>query len=114
LAHWAAAGVLRLEHCVKKKTHILANKSYGLYYASIVEYDPASGIAQVEGCRHIARWFGKTGGITSLAAYGLCGPRAGDSRIGAPCIATLTGIVNTFECSPEAARTFDHAEVQDG
>ena len=89
------------------KFHILANRSYGLYYARIVEYDPISGVAKVEGCRHVCRWFGKEGGITSLAAHGLSGSRAKESKIGAACMATLTGIVNTFEVSDEAAKTFE-------
>jgi hypothetical protein len=90
---------------------ILANKSYGLYYGEVVTFDAVSGVAVVRGCRHVCQWYGKTGGITSLAAHGLCGPRASESRIGAPCDATLTGIVNVFACSPESAATIDAAAV---
>lgn len=95
----------------KLKQVILANDRYGLYYGSVISYDPATRVAEVDGCRHVCRWFGRTGGITSLAAHGLCGPRAAESRIGAPARATLTGIVNVFECSPEAAKTLDAAVV---
>lgn len=88
---------------------ILANKSYGLYAGIVEEFDPLTGVAVVRDCRHVARWFGKTGGITSLAAHGLCGPRAAESRIGAPAAATLTGIVNVFACSPAARASFEAA-----
>jgi hypothetical protein len=90
---------------------ILANKSYGLYYGEVESFDSVHGIAIVRNCRHVCRWFGRTGGITSLAAHGLCGPRASESRIGAPVRATLTGIVNVFECSDEAAATLEAAVV---
>jgi len=90
---------------------IIANKSYGLYVGIVESFDPVNGIAEVRDCRHVARWYGKTGGITSLAAHGLCGPRASESRIGAPAKATLTGIVNIFDCSDVARATFE-ASVQ--
>jgi hypothetical protein len=93
------------------KKCILANKSYGLYYGEVESFDPATGVAVVRACRHVCRWYGRTGGITSLAAHGLCGPRASESRIGAPVQATLTGIVNVFECSPEAAASLESAVV---
>ena len=94
-----------------KKFVILCNKSYGIYCGVLVSFDTKEGTAVVEECRHVARWYGKTGGITSLAAHGLCGPSASESRIGAPVAATLTGIVNVFECSPEAAASL-RAAVQ--
>ena len=96
-----------------KKTEtyaIIANKSYGLYAGIVETFDAKAGVATVRECRHVARWYGKTGGITSLAAHGLCGSRAHESRIGAPVArATLTGIVNIFECSPEARVTLEAA-----
>lgn len=94
-----------------KKTYaLLANKSYGLYCGYVESFDPLTGVAVVSECRHVARWYGKTGGITSLAAHGLCGPQANESRIGAPVKATLTAIVNIFECSDEARSTFEKAQ----
>ena len=93
----------------KAKYAIIANKSYGLYAGIVESFDAASGVAVVKDCRHVARWYGKTGGITSLAAFGLCGPNASQSRIGAPANATLTGIVNVFECSPEARASIEAA-----
>ncbi len=94
---------------------IIANRSYGLYAGVVEKITPQKdGTLHVEvrECRHVARWYGKTGGVTSLAAFGLCGPSAGDSRIGAPTRATLTGIVNVFDCSPEARATIEGAKQQ--
>lgn len=65
-----------------KPYSIIANKSYGLYCGTVESFDAVTGVAVVSDCRHVARWYGKTGGITSLAAYGLCGPEADKSRIG--------------------------------
>lgn len=99
---------------MKRKTEryaILANKSYGLYAGVVESFDAETGVAEVRDCRHVARWFGRTGGITSLAAHGLCGPRASESRIGAPVRATLSGIVNVFDCSA-ATRASIEAAVQ--
>lgn len=93
------------------KKAILCNKSYGIYFGEVQSYDPKEGVANVNNCRHVCRWYGKTGGITSLAAHGLCGPNATESRIGAaaPGISTLTGVVNVFPCSSEAAATIEAA-----
>ncbi len=96
----------------KQRYAILGNKSYGLYAGIIGKITPqADGALTVEvaECRHVCRWYGKTGGITSLAAHGLCGPNASQSRIGAPVAATLTGIVNIFDCTPEARKSLEAA-----
>lgn len=98
-----------------KKTEryaILANSSYGLYAGIVGEITKdADGKMTVEvmDCRHVARWYGRTGGITSLAAYGLCGPNAYQSRIGAPVRATLSNIVNIFDCSAAARKSIEAA-----
>ena len=90
---------------------IIANKSYGLYVGLIDSHDPVNGIVKAREVRHVAQWYGKTGGVTSLAAHGLCGPRASESRIGAPApSATLTGVVNVIECTAEARATFEAAK----
>ncbi len=92
---------------------IIGNKSYGLYYGRVVEYDPKTEVAVVEDCRHICRWFGKTGGITSLAAHGLCGPRAQESRIGAPAPRSiLSGVVSVHVTTAVADATFTAAVAQ--
>ena len=93
---------------------IIANKSYGLYAGIVEETTPQpDGTLHVKArdVRHVARWYGKTGGITSLAVHGLCGPDAANSRIGAPSVAaTLTGIVNIFTCSAEARASIEAAK----
>lgn len=90
---------------------IIANQSYGLYAGFVQSFDPATKVVEATEVRHIAYWFGKTGGITSLAVHGLCGPKAAESRIGAPAPkATLSGIVNIFECTPEAQATIAAAQ----
>lgn len=92
---------------------IIANKSYGLYVGIVDKFDSKEGTAEVRECRHVAHWQGRTGGITSLAVYGLCGPRASESRIGAPAPrATLTGIVNVIDCTAEARATFEAAQAK--
>jgi hypothetical protein len=97
----------------KKKTEcfaIIANERYGLYAGIVVSHDTKTKVVQARDVRHVAYWYGKTGGITSLAVHGLCGPKASQSRIGAPAKnATLTGVVNVFECTPEARATIEAA-----
>lgn len=100
----------------KKQYAIIANKSYGLYAGIVEKVTPQpDGTLLVEAreVRHVARWFGKSGGITSLAVHGLCGRDAASSRIGAPSVAaTLSGIVNIFECSTEARASIEAAKQQ--
>jgi hypothetical protein len=88
----------------KIKPHfcIIANSNYGLYFGEVLNHDVKEKTVSVKNCRHIARWYGGTGGITSLAAWG---PK-GESRIGAPCDALLTSVVNLFECTDEAVKAF--------
>ena len=89
---------------------IVANGSYGLFVGLVESHDVATKVAVVRECRHVRYWYGKTGGITSLAVHGLCGPREKESRIGAPCVrSTLTSVVNVFECSPEARASFERS-----
>ena len=93
---------------------VITNKSYGIYVGLVDEVtadvNGETKTVKAREVRHVARWYGKTGGITSLAAHGLCGPNAGDSRIGAPVAALLSGIVNIFECSAEARASFEAAK----
>lgn len=93
-----------------KRFVIVGNQSYGLYYGETSATDAevaASKTIRLDGCRHICRWFGKTGGITSLAAHGPCGPRVDESRIGAPAPSQLVGgVVNVIDCSEEAVAAF--------
>lgn len=85
---------------------ILGSRSYALYFGIVTSYDPATQTAVVRECRHICEWRGKLGGITSLAADGICGERASESRIGiAAPSATLTEIINVFQCTDVAAQS---------
>ena len=89
----------------KRRTVIIGNAGYGLYYGDIEATDAeivATKAARVYGCRHIAYWKGEVGGITSLASKG---PHSG-SRIGLPADGLVTGIVNIYDVSPEAVAAF--------
>lgn len=101
-----------------KRTVIVGNERYGLYYGETEATDAqiaSTRSVRLDKCRHIAQWYGKTGGITSLAAHGPCGPRAQQSRIGAPAPSSfLTGIVNVFDCSAEAVAAFAKIEASNG
>ena len=89
---------------------IIANKGYGLYVGVVESHDAIGGVVEATQVRHVARWFGRTGGITSLAVHGLCGSRANESRIGAPAPrATLTGVINVIDCTDVARATFEAA-----
>lgn len=93
----------------KKRAVLVGNSSYGLYIGLTSETDvniAKRGFVVLDECRHVARWHGKTGGITSLAAHGPCGPQVKESRVGAPCKALLTHIVNVFYLTPEAIAAF--------
>ena len=96
---------------MKKKNNvcILCNDKYGIFYGDVKKYNPVTRVAVVAQCRHVSWWYGRTGGITSLARYGLCGPNKANSRVGAPTDrpSVLTGIVNVFPASSEAQKTFD-------
>jgi hypothetical protein len=79
----------------------------GLFLGTLVAYDAVTAVAHVRDCRHVSYWCGKTGGITSLAAHGVCGPKADTSRIGAPVdFAILDEVRAVYQCSDEAIATF--------
>ncbi len=103
---------------MSKRFVIVGNQSYGLYFGETEASDAdvsATKSIRVDQCRHIAHWEGKTGGITSLAAFGPCGPKAKQSRIGAPCPSSLLmGVVNVLDCSPEAVAAFARIEASGG
>lgn len=92
-----------------KRPVLVGNSSYGLYIGETSATDAEilkSKAVRLSNCRHVCRWYGKTGGITSLAAHGPCGPQASESRVGAPCDALLSGIVNVLDLTDEAAAAF--------
>lgn len=94
----------------KPRAVLVANERYGLYIGETAATDEeitSSRSVRLANCRHVCQWYGKTGGITSLAAHGPCGPRAQESRVGAPATAALvTGVVNVFDLSAEAIAAF--------
>jgi hypothetical protein len=94
----------------KPRAVLVANERYGLYIGETAATDEeitSSRSVRLANCRHVCQWYGKTGGITSLAAHGPCGPRAQESRVGAPAKAALvTGVVNVFDLSAEAIAAF--------
>ena len=98
----------------KKRSVLVGNQSYGLYIGETDSTDAEilkNKAVRLKNCRHVARWYGKTGGISSLAAFGPCGSQAKDSYIGAPCpSALLSGVVNVFDLTKEAIAAFDAIE----
>lgn len=90
---------------------IVGNEGYGLYVGWVEATDAeilAAKAVRLYEARHVRYWYGGTGGITSLAAWGPCGPRAKESRIGAPCPSSLlTEVRAIHECTPEARAAFD-------
>lgn len=98
----------------KMRWVLCGNSSYGLYIGETDATDEQiveTKSVRLTNCRHVCRWYGRTGGITSLAAYGPCGPQVSESRIGAPCNALVTGIVNVLDLSAEAVANFAKIEA---
>lgn len=93
-----------------KRAVLVGNEKFGLYIGYTADTDEAiieKRAVRLQDCRHVSYWVGKTGGITSLAKYGPCGPNKNSSRVGAPAdSALLTGVVNVFDLSPEAVESF--------
>ncbi len=89
---------------------IVGNGSYGLWFGYIVADDASisrTKSVRVFQSRNIRLWYGRRGGITSLAAFGVCGPRKAESRMGAPIHSTLLLDVQAVQsCSPEAVFSF--------
>ncbi len=102
----------------KRRTVVVGNERYGLYFGETDATDQEvaeTKSVRLDNCRHIAHWRGKTGGITSLAAFGPCGRNAKESRIAAPApSALITGVVNVFDCTDEAIAAFARIEPTDG
>lgn len=91
--------------------HVLvANEGFGLFIGETDAPDEEiirDKAVRLRNCRHVARWYGMTGGITSLAQHGPCGRRVNESRIGAPCpSALITKVQNVFDLSEEAVIGF--------
>lgn len=100
----------------KRRYVLVGNGLYGLYVGWWAGND-ADAIrdkaVRLEECRHVRYWYGRSGGITSLAAHGPCGPRMMESRIGAPSPSNLINDVRTiFDCTDEAVAQFTKIEAR--
>ena len=93
---------------------IVGNGPYGLWFGRVIATDEeivASRAVRLYAARNIRYWYGRKGGVTSLAAHGPCGPRQQESRIGAEIESTLLLDVKAIhKCSDAACQRF--AEVQ--
>jgi hypothetical protein len=89
---------------------IVGNGPWGLWFGRVTASDAAvvrARSVRLYDARNIRYWYGKTGGITSLAAFGPCGPRGNESRMGAPISSTLLLDVKAIhDCSSEAVAAF--------
>jgi len=89
---------------------IVGSGDWGLWYGRILATDAEvtkTKSVRLYDARSVRYWYGRKGGITSLAAYGLCGPRVSESRIGAPIKSTLVLDVRAIhDCSPGAVAAF--------
>lgn len=94
----------------KPRMCIVGNGPYGLYYGEVRATDAEVlkvRAVRVYNCRTIRYWYGGHGGITSLAAWGPCGPNVAKNRIGAAAPSSLlTDVKALHECSPEAIVAF--------
>ena len=95
---------------------IVGNGPWGLWFGRIVDTDERiveSKSVRLYAARNIRYWYGRFGGITSLAAFGPCGTKAGNSRIGAEIDSTLLlDVKAVHDCSPEAVAAFAAIKVQ--
>lgn len=89
---------------------IIGHGPYGLSYGLVSASDEdiiRDKAVRVRECRNIRYWYGGKGGISSLSAWGPCGPRAQESRIGHPEPSTLILDVKAVrDCTPEAVAAF--------
>ncbi|MFH1186160.1 MAG: hypothetical protein V1755_14145 [Chloroflexota bacterium] len=95
---------------------IVGNGPWGLWFGRVIASDEeivATKSARLYDARNIRYWYGRNGGITSLAAHGLCGPKAAQSKIGAPIKSTLLlDVKAVHDCSAECVATFAAHEVK--
>jgi hypothetical protein len=98
-----------------KRWAIIGNGSYGLWFGQVIDSDSkiiADKAVRLYRARNIRHWYGKIGGITSLASFGPCGPDAQKSRIGAEISSTLIlDVKAVHDCSPEAVSAFSEIVV---
>lgn len=100
-------------------THcIVGNGPYGLWFGRVKDNDAEvikNHAVRLYDARNIRYWYGRKGGITSLAAFGPCGPRVAECRIGAPVPSTLLlDVKSIIECSAEAVAAFGAVQSHAG
>jgi hypothetical protein len=81
-----------------KRAVLVGNQSYGLYIGETNATDEEilkDKAVRMENVRHVAQWYGKTGGITSLAAFGPCGSRAKEADFPAETVDEMAKQVET-------------------
>ena len=102
----------------QERSVIVGNGPCGLYIGETAATDEEileKHAVRLTNCRHVAHWRGKTGGITSLAQHGPCGPNVKQSRIGAACPSSLLADVKAVhDLSPEAIAAFATIVPTDG
>ena len=95
---------------MERRWVIVGNGSWGLWFGQVEASDAeivAAKAVRLYRARNIRYWYGRKGGITSLAAFGPCGPQANESRIGAEISATLLlDVKAVHDCTPEAVAAF--------
>lgn len=99
---------MKAKKAPEAKYCIIANEKYGLYVGLVDSYDEKSRVVKAREVRHVCHYKSKPGGLSSLAVHGLIG--SGQNIGAAAPSATLTGIVNVIECTPEARATFEAAK----
>ena len=89
---------------------IVGNGPWGLWFGRVCASDEeviATRAVRLFEARNIRYWYGRSGGITSLAAFGPCGPRVEQTRIGAPIPSTLLLDVKAIhDCAELAVAAF--------
>ena len=99
------------------KIWVLVGKgSWGLWFGWITPKDaadPSLTNVKLHEARNIRYWYGRSGGITSLAEFGPCGPRFRENRIGAAIPwSNLTEVKAIHACSAEAVAAFASVDWQ--
>jgi hypothetical protein len=95
---------------------IVGKGTWGLWFGWISDKDaadPSISSLRLYEARNIRYWYGRTGGITSLAAFGPCGPRFRDNRIGSAIPwSNLNEVKAVHSCTAEAVRAFASVDWQ--
>lgn len=87
--------------------HVIIGAEYGLWYGELVSHDIATRTAVLKNVRNIRYWYGGTGGITTLAAWGPKDSPGKTNRIGAAIpSATIQQVSSVLECTSDAVGAF--------